>query len=414
MPVFGWPKHGRSAYLTALVSLLTRLSLVWPEYSYREATGVTRRFLSEANEHVLCGSLPSWANKGEQNLLLMLEGMPRWGSLGLAFGDWPGADFKQLELCSELSELIRWSPFALMVISPADLYDHGNWGTVDMLFNSYLDSLGDIPADPVANPRGLVVVLTKGDLLQTQVPDGILDYVSNDVLSSRLKPRRSNLAKEMRLPSNIYSDQEVRDYLVTMRDHEKALSAWLSADPHFRSLQVKARRHQIELRFSMVSALGEPAREDGTLPVSWSPKRVLDPFFWLLELERELGGSENFLNRWQVTDSDRNYYLRVTQYDQDGKEIRVLQARMTSSSGTLANIDAGLAHVSFELRAGGVYFGFLRRAPVSVYRNGGWGAVLSSYELIHAGEVCRIDDWQIEVKSVQAAAQSPEETLIEG
>jgi hypothetical protein len=65
-----------------------------------------------------------------------------------------------------------------------------------------------------------------------------------------------------------------------------AISEWIQQrDPRGKVFVRLAQSENIEMRFSLISSTGSDVGEDGVLPVAMEPRRVLDPYFWALELQ---------------------------------------------------------------------------------------------------------------------------------
>jgi hypothetical protein len=75
-------------------------------------------------------------------------------------------------------------------------------------------------------------------------------------------------------------------YLESMGRVSDAICEWIQRhDPHGRVFVRLAQSENIELRFSLISSTGAEVGADGKLPVAMEPRRVLDPYFWALELQ---------------------------------------------------------------------------------------------------------------------------------
>jgi len=56
----------------------------------------------------------------------------------------------------------------------------------------------------------------------------------------------------------------------------------------------RAADYHVELRFSVVSATGAATVSGPGSHLAWSPRRVLDPYFWALELVKDKDTRESF------------------------------------------------------------------------------------------------------------------------
>ncbi len=383
----GWPGHGKTSFLSALTFLLSRLSLVWPAYTCSPATEATQHKLAEANQHLQTGSLPGYPTKDVQtSYVLLLRGMSRWGGRAFIYQDCAGSHYESMDVPVDKVPFLLKAPTVLMLLSPADL-NRADWRTPDMLMNNYLNTLQAHDIDPSSPGRGITVVLTKGDLLQRQLPSKVRGYLRNDPLSAVLKPVGAG-GRSLGSEGRFRFDQEpLDDYLQDMREIDRDLRGWLERDPYLKALLCKAEQYGVELRFSVVSATGEQVRADNTLGGPWRPRRVLDPFLWAIQLDDKLGGIP-------LPPPSTKYSVIVTKR---GRPEFKGKANLRSESGRLERLDPELRSVSFRVMEDGVNFQFQWNHPVFIRRGASCTPTSGNSFRLRPGETILFNFWEIEL-----------------
>ena len=271
---FGLSGHGKTAYLAALTVALQRVNSVWNGFTATPATEQSRRLVREANVYFASGQLPPPTPLGSKGCFLMLlNRIPKWMKAALMIRDCSGRAFRDFDVdLQEASYLLR-APLTFLFISLKDLQ---GGDTIDVLLNDYLDALAAHGVRPELEMKKLVVVLTKADLLQEELPDDLLQAVREDRLW-----QASQMETEPRWSAVADMDAD----LGALGEISRSIEAWICRRAAGRTLVTLARDRSIEIRFTLVSSTGSaPRAQDNVLATGWEPSRVLDPLIWALEL----------------------------------------------------------------------------------------------------------------------------------
>ncbi len=393
MPTLGWPGHGRSTYLTALSYLLTRLNLLWANCTHRELGEPTREFLMVARRLCQTGELPPRTPGDPQpRLLLLLKSLGRWGDFVLALEDSAGHHFSGAAMTPSQAPFLIRSPCALMMISPVDLAK-SDWRMVDMLLNTYLEAIELNGLEPSKPRRGLVIVLTKADLFFDHLPQRLQELLKGGGLDSLLRPRKMLFTDRSPERGPAVGDQALEQNLAEMKEIDRELRQWLGQDPQFRNLQLKAEQCQLEIRYSLVSATGEPVPEKtNALPNLWRPRRVLEPFLWLLQLEAQLGGTAPFIAELEKRQKlQQDFSLELT----NRRTLARTRANLHNRAGSLEPVSKELADFAFEVGTRGVVFKSALPRTLSVVQAGSRNARKGERFPLEPGDVLQIGDWDI-------------------
>ena len=274
----GWSSHGKSVFLSALALLLTRMQVVWEDYSWAPGSEETKDAIRDGNRRLESGLLPEATTIGiDLPCLIMLRGIERWRGRALVYRDCAGEYFDPLSMPVEKVPFLLKAKTLFLIASPTDLAAKRD-RTIDMLLHGFLNTLAEHGIDPSKDRRRLVVVLTKGDLIQ-DLPGPLRDYLVKDRVWRTL---------EEGTPGFRFDEPAIDRYLSTMREVDRHLREWIERDAHGRNLVRLATQSGLDLCFSLVSATGGPVREgdsDKRLENRWEPRRVLDPFLWALSFK---------------------------------------------------------------------------------------------------------------------------------
>lgn len=273
--VFGWSRVGKTVYLQALTLMLIRMAKLWPRFAHSAATEISQQLEKNVNEYLIKGSLPPVTPLGLQDAYIMvLNNMPRWGGRTLVTRDCAGEVFDNLEVPVEQAPYLLNVPTAFMFISFADI-PNSEGRAINMLMNNYINTLLNKRVDFKRENRSIVVVLTKGDVIPG-LPLNLRQYLQNDPLWSAINT-----------PGNVGQMDMVKmaEYLEEMERVDKAICDWIQQDAAGKTFVRLAGDNNIKLRFSIISSTGADVGSDNKLPTSLSPRRVLDPYFWALELQ---------------------------------------------------------------------------------------------------------------------------------
>jgi hypothetical protein len=294
--VFAMPGHGRTSFLWGMLFMLRQLSRVWPGYLCWPLDEPTGRSLLDIHEKLRLGQLPDrWTSEGGQNCrhALHLRNMNPWGERYFVVWDWPDPVFapERLGSTSE-SKPVDWNLPALWLLSLADL---------DEVKGRFLDlALDDLVRVRYASgeaarelPFRLIVVLTKGDAI-TDLPRELRCFLKEDPLAKALAAGPSGIFRahdEINLSVSSHREREsypegdpLHAYFESRNLIDEVTRDWMSSNSAGRALLGRADDLGVDLKFAVVSATGSGFTSGGRLATAWSPRRVLDPYFWSLEL----------------------------------------------------------------------------------------------------------------------------------
>lgn len=272
----GWTGVGKTVFLQAMTLTLMRMGRVWPGYSYAALNDVSQRQINDIVAHLGRGEMPAPTQSGEQGVcLLALRNMVRWGGRTLVIQDCPGEIFDTMTIPRRQARYLLSTSTALMLIAAPGEESIASGRSCDQLLNNYINTLTDWGIDLRRSPRTVVVVITKADQITT-LPNELHRYLRADPLCAVA------CGKNALQPLD---DQDMDEYVDYMGDISDRICAWLQTDVAGRNMLRLAERHSIGLRFSLISSTGEAATNGALSVAGLAPRRVLDPYFWALELQ---------------------------------------------------------------------------------------------------------------------------------
>lgn len=281
--IFSQPRHGRSSYLWSVLFMLRKLNLVWPDYLCWTLDDKTEEALKSIHEDVHEGRLPaSMSVESTIRYTLLLRKMERWGEKRFVVWDRPDSVFSSNGNGTGEAE-INWNVPALWLLSLPNLRDV-QVEYLDMLLQDLV--LKRTRAGHSSRPLNLIIVLTKGDAIP-ELPLTLRDYLKQDPLWKAVSSEPT-LRPSLRAAAgaiSLLTPEALRLYLATLSRAHEEIRRWLDSTLSGRMLLRRAEAYPVNLRFSIVSATGSGIAENRRLQVPWSPRRVLDPLFWSLEME---------------------------------------------------------------------------------------------------------------------------------
>ncbi|PYQ68316.1 MAG: hypothetical protein DMF53_00395 [Acidobacteria bacterium] len=285
LEVFSQAGHGKSSYLWSLLYMLRKMSIVWPDYLCTPQDEATKEALKGIHESVHGALLPASgpaANKHRYEL--HLQSMERWGDRKLIVWDWPDPVFAA-SLDGNRSERTNWLAPALWLVSLQDLGEV-RAEILDMLFDDLMRTRILQGFAAYTRPFRLVVVLTKADAIPN-LPPSLRQYLKDDPLRDAVRSEVSLLSPPLPFPSEPLrlKDESLREYLGRLALVHQEIHHWLETTLVGHMLIRRAAAYHVELRFSIVSATGSGLVDGQSLQLPWTPRRVLDPLFWALELD---------------------------------------------------------------------------------------------------------------------------------
>lgn len=260
--VVGFRGHGKTVYCASLFHLLRHggLGQVWPGF-FTVALNEESLDIVTANAEMLeRGALPpSTVKNFPRPTILQIHGVPGYPPRTLLFYDTGGEVFERA------AQMVRYAGFvarARAVVFLFSIRDEEHPGLeLHRLLNTYMIGLSEIGGTP--KRQKLVVVFTQADRwlpLLERYPDLHQYLVAGSVTTS------NNGAPTQ--PGLEHMSQRIRQFaLETLNAHDFVHAA----ESFFRGAV-----------YCAVSALGTAPR-GGRIQTRITPKRVLDPLFWLLE-----------------------------------------------------------------------------------------------------------------------------------
>ncbi len=275
--VFGWSRTGKTVFLSALTLMLVKMSKVWPRYHYSAATDASQRKVQEINEYIANGHMPPVTQLGEQEVYVMLlENMELWGGRALVTRDCAGEIFDNLQVSIDQAPFLLNAPTTFMFISLPDLPASGGH-SMNMLLENYVNTLMKHGVNFNKEKRKLVVVFTKADLIR-ELPANLRNYLISDPLWAAVNN-----------PGSVQQMDAIamQEYLETMGRVSEAIRDWIQKDAPGQVFVRFAESKNIEMRFSVISSTGSPVSDQGSMLQALTPRRVLDPYFWALDLQSQ-------------------------------------------------------------------------------------------------------------------------------
>lgn len=332
--VFGWTMHGKTVFLDVLRLMLRGMGKVWPNYGYESFTKHDLEKEREVATDLRSGKMPPATQVIDRshNLIYVMHArnMLRWGSKSLVIMDHAGERFGidkfKLEV-HEIPFLRHKDTTTLMFISiprmlgmPGSAKEkealkeksttNGKQSTrrrtegelMDQLANIYIEAMvknerlaqdssltqmitkgiKQIGQSVWATPtRKVVVVLTMADKIVYKLPERLREYLATDNWWDRLYVSEREAM----------TDQQIEHYLQEMEEISGIIRTWLLDDVEIGAelggaiLVNLLESNNILARYCMISATGHDEVLEHHAGTEITPKRVLDPLFWVLEMQ---------------------------------------------------------------------------------------------------------------------------------
>lgn len=282
-PVFvqliGLSAAGKTTFLDMLRLHLYDMDQLWPEFYAQPITQLDAdhrvTLLQERERGILAGS----TNKRERNqneaYIMALKNMPRWNSRFLVLMDHAGEQFLNLTIRAEDMPFLQHTPVAIVLLSLSDLEREGK--RVDDLVTNYITTLEKKKVNFAKERRQLIIVLSKADMIDNLSLE-IQDYLSRDTLYMDIRERRQNVR---------LGEPELEQYLQCMNYISDQTSLWIKRYVQSGPAMLNMLKDRgIAARFTVMSSTGRPISGDTNTLVP-TPRRVLDPLFWVLEYYRQ-------------------------------------------------------------------------------------------------------------------------------
>jgi hypothetical protein len=185
--------------------------------------------------------------------------------------DHPGEYFTGLNIPIEQTPFLQHTPVTILLLSLPDMQREGK--RMEDLINSYITSLEKIGVDFAQERRKIIIVFNKADLIP-DLPQPLHEYLISDNIHMSLRAR---------IQSSPMDKAALAAYLKRMEQISDIVRDWVAQNiPGGRILLSMLQSKGIDAKFTVMSATGHELSRHANL-VEPSPRRVLDPFFWVLE-----------------------------------------------------------------------------------------------------------------------------------
>jgi len=347
--VFGWTSHGKTVYLNALRLMLMNMLRVWPDYNYVAITDRDIKLTQDLRTLLENGIMPKPTDllglRDNYIYIMQLLNMVRWESRFLTIMDHAGERFDSMEdfEAHEIPFLTHRDTTTMMFVSvpllrgelvgkaavdfrtaqrqanrqglelpdKPEVRDLGR--SMNDLLTIYIETMikydkqeqqrnkqgflgrvGNIIKDSIIQSRRkMVVVLTMGDIFASDLPPNLRNYLSADDMWDRVFASGSDKNRDS-------LDMEYMEkYMDRLQKVSDSLRDWLHDDvDRIGSMGIGGKEfvraiesNNIEARYTIVSSLGHnevsmPSKIAKGFGTKIAPKRVLDPFFWVLEYQK--------------------------------------------------------------------------------------------------------------------------------
>jgi len=292
LEILAEPGHGKTSFLWGLTFMLRKLGLVWPDYLCWSPQSDTNQVIKAYHDAMNRREVPApTLQENICRLELRLKGMERWGDRRLILEDGWDSVFPSERNANVKKREIDWGSPACWLLSLPDL-EGFDAQDLDNRLDTLLRARQASARFLLARPLRLIITLTKADRMN--LPRNLRQYLKLDPLAAMVTAEKELFDPELGPdsrglapghPSIQFDERAVREYLGKLLQVHEEISDWLGSTLTGRLLARRAAQQHVTLRFCLVSATGADLRSDSHLQIPWSPRRVLDPFFWSLEPE---------------------------------------------------------------------------------------------------------------------------------
>lgn len=279
--LFGLSAAGKTTFLDMLRLHLYDMDQVWRDSGFfvQPVTqlDMDHRVILETqrNQGILAPSTYKRDRNQNEVYIMALKHMARWGSRFLVLMDHAGESFGTLVIPVEEIPFLQHTPVTIVLLSLPDLLREGR--RVNDVLNSYITSLENYKVNFNRDLRQLIIVFSKADLLP-DLPREANEYLSRDTIYAALRDPRQKLR---------LGEKEMADYLQCMDYISGVIEQWVREHvPSGPALLHMLRDKRVAHKFTVMSATGHPIGT-GSQALAPTPRRVLDPFFWVLEFYRQ-------------------------------------------------------------------------------------------------------------------------------
>jgi len=280
-PVFiqlmGLTGVGKTAFLDMLRITLYDMSVIWSGFFMQPITQIDfehRPILARyrINGQLDVGTVMRARNQNEA-FIMGAQNMPRWGSHFLVMMDHAGEQFEPLKIDTNDVPFLQHVPVTIFLVALDDLMNMGK-SIADML-TSYVATMRDskVKAHFQRERREIIFVINKADRIAHLAPE-LQNYILGDNLYQKTRNPGGNAPM---------GEKEIRTYLQWMGYIDGLTRTWIQSHVQGGAgMLAMLDANNIQAHFTVMSATGHDINMSGAT-LAPLPRRVLDPFFWVLE-----------------------------------------------------------------------------------------------------------------------------------
>lgn len=280
----GFPKHGKTTFISVLTIVLEKIDKIWPTY-YNALDGYTiqeiRRMRTQIKEAKTFNptKFDGTGKKSLRPLLLSIYDLPENKSRCLVMYDLAGQVYENQDDTQNYTDILRRVNTVWFLVSLDNLKTNKEVKTITDLFTTYENSM---KAKGIGlKGRNLIVVYTKADKINFLENNRKYTIVHQYRTSDPFEKLVQNNTDITRIKNLSFSDY--KEQMQTISNHLKNYT-YDCIDSGATFIR-RAEKSEINLTFCITSALGHEPSSDGNLSREISPQRVLDPLLWAVILD---------------------------------------------------------------------------------------------------------------------------------
>jgi hypothetical protein len=271
--VVGFPGHGKTVFLTSLFYLLKGIQRVsvWPGYYWQPLDDNTHAVLHDKVPLFETGELPDATPVNfPRPSLIYFNKLPHYGRRFIILWDVSGEVYENTDMLTDHGRFVARSTVVLFIVSIPRLGDRWQ-DRMDALLDTYVQAVHSRMRADIKEDQNIVVVFTMADQVLDMLPGELAEYLQQGSYSWYLAKDAAGVKARM---DEINGKSEmIKAWLA-----EKSCGAFLS----------KVRDSFKSFECAVVSATGASPMGSRLATMTMDdPKRVLDPFFWILERSKE-------------------------------------------------------------------------------------------------------------------------------
>lgn len=267
--VVGFSGHGKTVYLTSLFSTLKRFSNFWNGYYFRSLDDFTHRIIYEQVPLFEKGNLPESTPANFPNpALVHYHQLPVFDDAFVGYYDTAGEVFNDASQIARAGFFVAHADTVLFIMSIPDCDAAELDDQMSRLLDTYIRAADDKLNTNTRTMQRLVVIFTKSDLPDAKLSPALRQWLTQGT-------------------AEFYA-LNLNDKLLDLGLVSIKIEEWLRQELGCMRFANMARDHFLEVRYTLVSAMGlddEEDQADGQVD-RLRPLRVLDPFLWVLDFAR--------------------------------------------------------------------------------------------------------------------------------